>query len=145
VNDTNLPSHGSTLPARAQTSTEDDLPTTFGIKLQAHTGPLPPAAEMAAYADIDPAIPMRIIAMAEANAAAERHSIDRAQTLQFRENMVGRVLAFIFAMTGLIVALLMARSGHDGAAATIGGAVVAGTVVALVTGRAKTAARPDEE
>ena len=100
-----------------------------------YEGPLPPPQILAGYAQIDPSFPSRIVAMAEANAATERLTAERAQTFTLYERLVARLLGCAFALTALAVTAYLASTGHDAVAAIVGGTTIVGVVAALMTGK----------
>ncbi len=100
-----------------------------------HVGPLPPPAMLAAFGQIDPSFPDRIVTMAEKNAEAERSSAVKAQTYQFYDAMAGRMLGFLFGAAAIVVTLVPALNGHDAVAGVVGGTTVVGVVAALIRGK----------
>jgi uncharacterized membrane protein len=105
------------------------------LSLQSHSGPLPPPGSLAAYGDIDPSFPNRIMTMAEQNAASARVTAERAQHYQLAEQIVGRAAGLIFALAAIIAAVVLALNGQAVVAGVIGGATVVGVVTALIKGR----------
>ncbi|MCI1437055.1 MAG: DUF2335 domain-containing protein [Acetobacter indonesiensis] len=103
--------------------------------IQHHTGPLPPASELAAYDKIKPDLVERILCMAEANGASEREQIRIEQRNYFWLNLVGRIFGFIFALAGLGATIWLCINGYEEAGAAIGGGVALGTVASLITGK----------
>lgn len=103
---------------------------------QQHIGPLPPPDELAAFGRIQADFPERILRMAEENGADERLRLQREQVQQYRIDMTGRILGFTFAISALATSVWLCLAGHDWAGGSIGAAAVAGTVIALVSGRA---------
>ena len=99
------------------------------------SGPLPDPAALAAYKEIDPSLPNRIVTMAEQNAETERLTKRREQSFSFISELTGRAIGAAFA-TGMIVASWdLAMHNHDAVAAVIAGTTVLGITVALIKGR----------
>ncbi|GCE82209.1 hypothetical protein [Komagataeibacter diospyri] len=102
---------------------------------QKHSGPLPPASELAAYGSVQADMPERILRMAEQNSEDERLRLQREQLQRFWLDMTGRILGFLFAVGALISGIILCLNGHDWAGGSIGAAAVGGTVMALITGK----------
>jgi|GEM_PF-1149863 uncharacterized membrane protein len=97
------------------------------------SGPLPQAAELAAYNQAVPDGAQRIVAMAEKQ-AGHRMSIE-AQVIkaQIRQGYLGQVFALAIAMAALSTATYIAVSGKDSiTASVIGGTTILGLVTAFL-------------
>lgn len=99
------------------------------------SGPVPEAAEMAAFKAVQDDLPGRIMAMAERALELEGETLKRAHRLQFTERMVGRCFGLAYALIALAVTMLLAANGHAAVALAVAGATAAGIVAALVTGK----------
>lgn len=121
------------LGGMAQGPTEQRAIAQFAF--QSHTGPLPPASELAAYDRIQPDLVNRIVCMAEANGQSEREQIKAAQRSYFWLNLAGRIFGFAFALSALGATVWLCLKGHDAVGGSIGVAAVGGTVAALISGK----------
>lgn len=102
---------------------------------QSHTGPLPPASELAAYGKIHPDLVNRIVCMAEANGQSEREQIRATQKSYFWLSLLGRIFGFSFALCALGATVWLCLNGHDAVGGSIGVATVGGTVATLISGK----------
>lgn len=119
------------------------------FQLSHHRGPLPDPDTLARYGDIDPAIPGRILAMAErgldAQIELEKTKLSNVMTI----DIAGRMFSLIFA---IFVLCLSGYIAHLGYPKTAGGIVVAtlGTAIyTLASGRnseaSEKAKKPDAQ
>ena len=99
------------------------------------SGPLPDPATLAAYKAIDPALPDRIVTMAEQNAATERLTKRREQSFAFISELAGRVIGVALASGMIGASVVLALKDHDAVAGVIAGTIVLGITVALIKGR----------
>jgi len=91
-------------------------------------GPLPPAAELQAYQEVDPQLVPWLLAAADKE-QSHRHEADRAQWAEVSvasavnayRSKVGLWLGFVIAIVGLLVAGVTAYVGHPITAGVIGG------------------------
>ena len=65
-------------------------------------GPLPSALEMQGYAQVNPELPMRIVAMAEKQAAHRQSLEKKALEGQLRNQRSGQLFAFILGLAGIV-------------------------------------------
>lgn len=116
---------------------------TTGLALERtlHVGPLPPADEIAAIGLIVPNGAERIMAMAEADARHVRIMQSRALNFEFVERIFRRLLAFLFASSGLCGTVYLAMNNHDWVAGTLGTTTIVGVVTALMVGRGSPTAK----
>lgn len=131
------PSYKATYAAPSPLGPPQPPNFSFGLQVQAHNSAVPSAAELAAYAHIDKSYPERIIALAEANAATERKTKDRAQELQWREGLLSRLLGFFFAISAIAAVVLLGLYGHENVAMALAAALAATTyaIVSRTSGR----------
>lgn len=110
----------------------DDLNRIAAIQVT-RQGPLPDAAEMARYQQIDPELPLRIVGMAERQSqhrmGLERKAIEdeaRDRKLGWIERRIGQLFGLLIAMSGIsagAVVVVMSQTVWGAAA----GAAIAGT------------------
>ncbi len=138
----------SAAPAQSKTvvvppEAEQALRQFMAITAASYQGPIPSAKELAAYKQVRPELPERIMAMAERE-QGNRHRNDLlAIVLQF----CGMGCGLAVAIYGLWVALNVALSGSAWAGALLAAADLAGLVSVFVLGsrvRRKQAKRDEE-
>lgn len=100
-----------------------------------YSGPVPHAAEMARYKEVDPSFPERFVAMAERQAVHRQSLETRVVTEDFAMRRRGQHYALISIVILLAFALALALLGATTAAAIVGGTTVVGVVTVFVTGR----------
>lgn len=98
-----------------------------GFQIPAPRPALPSAAELAEFGKIDSSFPERLLAMTEANAAAERTTKLQAQKLQWRESLLSRMLGFVFSTGALGTILLLTWWGAYSVAIAVAAAIAATT------------------
>ncbi len=106
------------------------------------SGPLPSSSEMEKYNAISPELVIRIISMAERE-AANRHKLDKEALQaniaitdkQFSERKRGQILGFCIGSLGLLCSVALAWIGYENAASIVGGSTVIGLVGVFVTGQ----------
>ncbi len=100
-----------------------------------YSGPIPPASELQAYADINPELVDRIVTMAEKEQASRHEILKRAQDSGIVERRIGQFLGFLIGITCISGGVYAVTSGHDFAGAAIGAGGVVGLVSVFVLGR----------
>ncbi len=126
------------------TTVAPQTPHNLETRIAAYSGPLPPAKELARYAEIQPDLPERIISMAEGEAAHRRAielalaetDIHNAKAVM-DERRRGQHYGLAIAISGLLTAIALAYLGAEKAAMVVGGATVVSLVGAFVAGRFK--------
>ncbi len=94
-----------------------------------YSGPIPPASELAKYAEIDKNLPNRILTIAESQ---KNHRIDIENKIvisQLIESRIGQMFAFCLGVLGILASVVIAYLGYPTQAVVFG----SGTIVALVT------------
>ncbi|MDQ7014115.1 MAG: DUF2335 domain-containing protein [Planctomycetota bacterium] len=122
------PPHLEAIGAGSLISTETSLTVTQS------SGPLPPAAELQQYGEINASFPERIVAMAEAQAAHRRAVENRAVDAEIEDNRDmrkwmrrGQRMAFCLAVLFLVAGVWLTLEGHP----AVGGIALGTTVVSL--------------
>lgn len=100
---------GATLNGVAQQAGSSQ---TLSLNLLAHRGPLPPASELQAYANIKPEYADQIMEMALQNNATQNVTRRREQWFPFLRDMLALVIGAIFAFYALHTSIILAASGH---------------------------------
>ena len=93
---------------REPVATQVPHPQAIAVTFQ---GPLPSSLEMRGYADINPELPMRIMAMAEKQAAHRQSLEKKAIEAQIRSQRLGQIFAFILGIIGMICGTISAVYG----------------------------------
>ncbi len=99
------------------------------IRLQAYSGPIPPASELEKYETGLPGSANRIIKMAEDQ---KDHRIDIEKQVinsQVKDKKRGQIFAFCLGIAGILASVIIAYLGYPASAVVFG----SGTIVALVT------------
>lgn len=100
---------GATLNGVAQQTGSSQ---TLSLNLLAHRGPLPPASELQAYANIKPEYADQIMGMAVQNNHTQNVTRRREQWFPFLRDMFALVIGAIFAFYALHASIVLAASGH---------------------------------
>lgn len=100
---------GATLNGVAQQTGSSQ---TLSLNVLAHRGPLPPASELQAYANIKPDYADKIMEMAFQNNATQNVTRRREQWFPFLRDMLALVIGAIFAFYALHTSIILAASGH---------------------------------
>lgn len=74
-------------------------------------GPLPSAAEMRGYAEINPELPLRIMAMAEKQSGHRQTLEKKAVEAQIRSQRLGQFFAFFLGLGGIVSATITSIYG----------------------------------
>ncbi|MBI1386662.1 MAG: DUF2335 domain-containing protein [Rhizobiales bacterium] len=114
------------------------------IMQKSHSGPLPAAEDFAAYGEVLPSAPERILAMAEGN-QVHRHKLeDRAMTFQAIERIGSRLIAGLFA-SGCIFAAVYVAPKSESLAVTIAATTIGGVVWAFISQPRARRQKPDDK
>lgn len=98
-------------------------------------GPIPPAAELKRYNEIQHGFADRILKLAE-NEAEFRHRITQdALTKDFNYKIRGQICALTIAIIALGVAAICAISGNQWAASIIGGLDIVGLISVFIVNK----------
>lgn len=108
-------------------------------RIETRSGPLPDAAELARYREVDESFPREILAMAKAE-QAHRHEMNRAEMQVVKEDLQGRMqtartgqwLGFGIAALVLVLSGIMALTGHEVLASILAGVDVIGLAAVFV-------------
>ncbi|BCT76941.1 hypothetical protein SCMU_27830 [Sinomonas cyclohexanicum] len=102
-----------------------------------HSGPLPSAADLAAYKAIDPELPREILEMAKRE-QSHRHQMDRDE---LREGVSvtkrGQSLGFWIAVVVMAVAVVLGLAGQPWVAGLLGTVDLVALVTVFVLGRSE--------
>ena len=112
----------------------------FAMEQRSFSGPLPAPEDFEAYEKVLPGSTDRIITMAEksldSRIANEKTIIDN----RLKQSGRGQILGFILAMVFALIALVLALTGHDVLAGIIGGSDIISLAIIFVLNR-----EPSEE
>jgi uncharacterized membrane protein len=115
-------------------------------------GPIPSPAILRGYAEVDPALPDRIMRMAEVNQAhlveMDRRTLEleaRQRSYEHTYAMVGQVFGLVSVALTLAVVAYTAVNGQPAVASIIGGVGIAALATAFIVGRRNAAAPPEEK
>lgn len=124
----------ASLPEIDNKNNQQKLQNTQIVATQLYSGPLPPASELARYEQVLPGAADRIIAMAEKQLTHRTEYEYAAISSQIKLEKLSRILAFLFAITGLVCAVVVAFFGFENLAIGIAVTTI-GTVVASIVTR----------
>lgn len=118
--------------------------TAVAVQAKAFSGPIPDPEYLKAYAEIDPSIADRIVAMAEKE-QAHRHALENQQVdlhkaeqlYHFKEGRLGQVLALLVTILFVGATVFLAYNGKGTVAAVLGSATMLGLVSVFIAGRYK--------
>lgn len=97
------------------------------MEKSSYSGPLPKPSDFAAYKETLPNAPERIMSMAEKEQAHRQEIETDIVRKTGRENLLGQILAFLLALSCLVVATYLGLQGHD----TLAGAII--TIAAVLS------------
>ncbi len=105
------------------------------IRTEFSSGPIPPPGELAAYDEVVPGTAKQIVE-AWRSETEHRHAMEKAESRRaFVEAILGRVLAFSFALFALGLAGYCVSADAPLIGAILGGGTIAAVVASLVQGR----------
>lgn len=123
-------------PTRRNNSENQGSIQTISRKIE-YNGPIPPASEMAKYAEVLESAPERILAMAE-KSQEHAHMMDiKAIDAQRREVRRGQFFGLIVTIGAFSSSAYIAFLGHPSVAAAIGGTTIVAIATAFILGRKK--------
>lgn len=120
----------ATSETAASASSSDDTAESYLIAQEIRaefSGPLPHPSILAKYEEILPGAATRIFKMAEEQASHRRDMEKKSLNLSGRDALLGIVLGFIIALSGIVGGILIIAFNPDSFGAVISGSAISGS------------------